>query len=103
MKRKVLSEEELRHMLLPGEGQVLGVATKLLGFDKILVHCNDGMDRLCRVRGKLKRRVWVRQGDVVLVSPWSFTSKADQGDIVWRYTRNQADWLTKNNYIKPRL
>jgi translation initiation factor 1A len=100
MKRKVLSEEELQEMVLPGEGQVLGIASQLLGFDKLIVRCEDGVQRTCRIRGKLKRRVWVRTGDVVLVSPWSFTTKKEQGDVVWRYTRNQADWLRKKKYIK---
>lgn len=99
MKRKVLSEEELKELVLPGEGQVLGVVVKMLGFDRIIVKCGDGKERLCRIKGKLKRRVWIRIGDVVLVSPWEFQSES-KGDIAWRYTRNQADWLRKNGYIK---
>ena len=100
MKRKVLSEEALQELILPGEGQVLGIAEKLLGYDKLVVRCNDGIARTCRIRGRLKRRVWIREGDIVLVSPWSFTTKDNMGDIVWRYTKNQADWLRKNQYLK---
>ncbi|MBN1245123.1 translation initiation factor IF-1A, partial [Candidatus Bathyarchaeota archaeon] len=55
--------------------------------------------RLCRVRGKLKRRVWVREGDVVLVSPWDFQSDT-RGDIFWRYRRNQTEWLRGHGYLK---
>jgi len=98
LKRKVLSEGELDRLVLPGEGQVLGIAVKMLGYDRILVNCDDDKQRLCRIKGKLKRRVWIRDNDVVLVSPWDFDQK--RGDIVWRYTRNQKDWLKNKGYLK---
>ena len=85
-------------MLLPAQTDVLGVAVKLLGFDRILVKCQDGRERLCRIRGKIKRRVWIREGDIVLVSPWDFQSDT-KGDIIWRYTRAQAEYLRKNGYL----
>jgi len=98
-KRKVISEEEIEKMVLPVASDVLGIAVRMLGFDRILVNCQDGKERLCRIRGKLKRRVWIRQGDIVLVSPWDFQSDK-RGDIIWRYKRNQAEWLRKNGYLK---
>jgi translation initiation factor 1A len=56
-------------MILPSPNDVLGIAEKMLGAERIMVKCQDGKERLCRVRGKLKRRVWIREGDIVLVSP----------------------------------
>jgi translation initiation factor 1A len=97
-KKKVLSEGELSEMVLPSANDVLGIATKLLGFDRVLVKCQDGHERLCRIRGKMKRRVWIRVGDVVLVSPWDFESDK-RGDLFWRYTRAQADDLRRRGYI----
>jgi len=97
-KKKVLSEEEISDMVLPTANDVLGVAIKLLGFDRVLVKCQDGNERLCRIRGKMKRRVWIREGDVVLVSPWDFQSDK-RGDVTWRYTKSQADMLRKNGYL----
>jgi translation initiation factor 1A len=97
-KKKVISEEELSELVLPSPNDVLGVAVKLLGFDRVLVKCQDGHERLCRIRGKMKRRVWIREGDVVLVSPWDFQSDK-RGDVIWRYTHAQAEWLRKNGYL----
>jgi len=71
-KKKVISEEEIKDMVLPVANDVLGIALKLLGFDRVLVKCQNGHERLCRIRGKMKRRVWIRERDVVLVSPWDF-------------------------------
>ena len=97
-KKKVLSEEELSEMVLPVANDVLGVAIKLLGFDRVLVKCQDGHERLCRIRGKMKRRVWIREGDIVLVSPWDFQSDK-RGDVIWRYKRSQAELLRKKGYL----
>jgi translation initiation factor 1A len=91
-KKKVLTEEELGKMVLPSKNDVLGVTVKLLGFDRILVKCQDGKERLCRIRGKMKRRTWIREGDVVLVSPWDFQFDK-RGDVFWRYTKAQAETL----------
>jgi translation initiation factor 1A len=66
-KKKVLSEGQLHEMVYPSQNDRLGVIVKLLGFDRIMVKCQDGPERLCRIRGKMKRRVWIREGDVVLV------------------------------------
>ena len=41
-KKKVLSEEEIKDMVLPVANDVLGVVLKLLGFDRVLVKCQDG-------------------------------------------------------------
>lgn len=97
-KKKVISEEELSEMVLPVANDVLGVAIKLLGFDRVFVKCQDGHERLCRIRGKMKRRVWIREGDIVLVSPWDFQSDK-RGDIIWRYKRSQAEWLRRKGYL----
>jgi translation initiation factor 1A len=98
-KRKVKTEGHLQRMILPSEYDVLGIAMKMLGSERILVKCQDGKERLCRIRGKLKRRVWVREGDVVLVSPWDFQSDK-RGDIFWRYRKNQVEWLRNHGYLK---
>jgi len=97
-KRKVINEESLANMLYPSKNDVLGVATKMLGFDRVMVKCQDGHERLCRVRGKLKRRVWIRVGDIVLVSPWDFQSDT-RGDIFWRYRKNQTEELRLKGYL----
>ena len=98
-KRKVVSEVGIDETHIPQDYEVLGISEKLLGYDRILVRCQDGATRLCRIRGKMKRKVWIRLNDIVLVSPWDFQSDK-RGDIVWRYKSNQADWLRNSGYLK---
>jgi translation initiation factor 1A len=97
-KKKVLSEQELKKVVLPSANDIFGVAVKLLGYDRVLVKCQDGHERLCRIRGKMKRRVWIREGDIVLVSPWDFQTDK-RGDLIWRYTRAQAEQLRKEGHV----
>jgi initiation factor 1A len=63
-KRKVLNESQLKEIKLPEEGELLGRVIKLLGSDQVLVKCTDGITRRGRIRGKLKRRIWIRDNDI---------------------------------------
>ena len=98
-KRKVLNEAHLKELVLPEQGELLGRVQKISGGNQVLVQCTDGEVRLCRIRGKMKRRMWIREGDIVLVSPWDFDPK--RADIVWRYIKDHADWLENNGYMRP--
>ena len=97
-KKKVLSEGDLSEFTYPSKNDVLGVCTKLLGYDRILVKCQDGHERLCRIRGRMKRKVWIRLGDIVLISPWDFQTDT-RGDVVVRYTRGQVETLRRKGYL----
>lgn len=97
-KRKVLNESALKHIRLPEQGEMLGRVIKLLGSDQVLVKCTDGITRRGRIRGKLKRRIWIRDNDIVVIAPWDFKA-AERGDIVWRFTLPQVDWLKDNDHL----
>jgi translation initiation factor 1A len=97
-RRKIISESDLGNIQLPVANDVFGIAIRMLGYDRLLVNCQDGHQRLCRIRGKMKRRAWIRLGDVVLVSPWDFQSD-NRGDIIWRYRRNEKAWLRNEGYL----
>ena len=98
-KRKVLNEAHLKELVLPEQGELLGRVQKISGGNQVLVQCTDGEIRLCRIRGKMKRRMWIREGDIVLISPWDFDHK--RADIVWRYIKDHAEWLENNGYMRP--
>jgi len=97
-KRKVLNESTLKEMKMPEEGEMFARVIKMMGGENVLVKCSDDVTRRGRIRGKLKRRVWIRDNDVVIIAPWDF-GEEDRGDILWRYTLPQVDWLKQNNHI----
>jgi len=47
----------------------------------------------------MKRHTWIREGDIVLFSPWDFQSE-ERGEIFWRYTQNQVEELRQNGILK---
>ncbi len=98
-KRRVVNEGDIGKPVVPQGDEVLGIADKLLGYDRLMVRCQDGASRVCRIRGKMKRRVWVRVNDVVLVSPWDFQADT-RGDIVFRYKGGQVEWLRSSGLLK---
>lgn len=83
---------------MPSPGEFLGRVLKLTGGDQVIVKCSDGQTRRCRIRGKLKRRMWIRENDIVLISPWDFDNS--RADILWRYIRAHVDWLEANGHLK---
>ena len=97
-KRQVKSESQLKEIRLPEEGEIFGRVLKMMGGENLLVKCTDGVTRRGRIRGKLKRRVWIRENDIVIIAPWGFGDEA-RGDILWRYTLPQVDWLKQNDHI----
>jgi translation initiation factor 1A len=72
-------------------------ADLMMGANHIRVRCYDGVTRMGRIKGKIKKRVWIREGDILIVTPWSFQD--DKCDIIYRYLPPQADWLRKNRYL----
>jgi translation initiation factor 1A len=98
-KRQVKSESALKEIRLPeGEEELFGRVLKILGGENVLVKCTDGVTRRGRIRGKLKRRVWIRDNDIVIIAPWDFKNN-EMGDIVWRFTLPQVEWLKENGHI----
>ena len=94
-KRKVLNESQLKEIRLPEEGELLGRVIKLLGSDQVLVKCSDDVTRRGRIRGNLKRRIWIRDIDI---APWDF-KQTEREDIVWRFTLGQVDLLKSNGHL----
>ncbi|MEM2908484.1 MAG: translation initiation factor eIF-1A [Candidatus Hadarchaeales archaeon] len=91
-------EEELEKLRLPRAGEVLGTVEQMVGFDRLRVRCRDGHTRICRIPGKIRKRLWIRENDIVIVRPWDVQGD-EKGDIVYRYTKTQVEWLTKRGLL----
>lgn len=100
MAKELTQEEiEIKKIMIPKEGQVLGVIEQMLGGDRVKVKCDDGNERVCRIPGRLRKRIWLNVGDLVLINPWSVQSK-ERGDVVFKYTTTQANWMKRKGYVK---
>jgi translation initiation factor 1A len=77
--------------------EVLGIVESMLGANRVKIQSVDDKTRMGRIRTKMKKRVWLRVGDVIVMVPWSFQD--DKADTVWRYQGTQVEWLKKNGYL----
>jgi len=91
-------EPSIQRAPLPKGREVIGIIEQRLGGNKMMVSCLDGKSRNCRVPGRLKRELWLRPEDVVIVEPWELDST--KGDVILKYRSNQIEWLKKNGYLK---
>lgn len=103
-KRDDLSEEErqqqeISRIKLPIHNQTLGVLEQRLGASRMRVRCLDGKTRICRIPGRLKRKLWVRENDILIVEPWEFSGEG-KGDVLYKYTPTQVLWLKNKGYLK---
>lgn len=96
-RRPVDSSEPVR-VRTPREGEVIGVVLALMGGTRLLVECKDGKERMCRIPGRLRKRIWVREGDVVIIKPWEIEGDK-KADIIWRYDRINVSWLKKRGFL----
>ena len=91
-------EQKVIRVKLPKGREVLGIIEQRLGGNKMMINCLDGKTRNCRVPGRLKRRLWLRPNDVVIVEPWELDE--NRGDIIFKYRTNQIEWLKKRGYLE---
>ncbi|VVB80975.1 Translation initiation factor 1A [uncultured archaeon] len=92
-------QEEIRRTPIPRGRQVLGLCEERVGGSRMKVRCMDARTRICRIPGRLKRKLWVREGDLLLIEPWELGGD-DKGDVVYKYKPIQADVLRRKGMLK---
>lgn len=81
-------QEAKRDLVFKEDGQEYGKVLRMLGNGRCEVSCFDGTQRQGHIRGQMRKRVWVSQGDIVLVALRDFQD--EKADIILRYTPEEA-------------
>lgn len=91
--------EEIGRLPLPrrDRGEIYAVSNQLLGAARIRVMCEDNVSRMGRITGKMKKKMWVREGDLLIVRPWGF--QEGKSDIIFRYSRTQSNYLSRHKML----
>lgn len=99
-KNKFATSEEpaIRRARLPRGTEIIGIIENRLGGNKMQVACLDGKSRMCRVPGRLKRALWLRPADVVIVEPWELDK--EKADVLYKYRPNEIAWLKREGYLE---
>lgn len=69
----------------------------MLGDCKFKAQCQDGKERLCHIRGALRNRSFINEGDLVLIGIRSF--EEDKADVILKYSHDEARKLKKAGEI----
>ncbi|CAO4372860.1 unnamed protein product [Caenorhabditis nigoni] len=86
-----------RELELKEEGQEYGQVSKLLGNSRVHVYCFDGAQRVCHIRGKLRKKAWINVGDIILVGLRDYQD--DKGDVILKYHPDEARRLKMDGWI----
>ena len=81
--KKKFKDSSKRELEFKTHSQEYGKVSKILGNARVSVNCYDGKTRMGVIRGKMRKRVWIREGDTVLVSLREFQD--DKCDITFKY------------------
>ena len=99
IEEKIMEGEEEQRLPLPNrqQGELMAVVEQHMGGGRLRVICEDGKTRLARIPGKIKKRKWIKVGDLLIVKPWDFQD--EKADVIYRYTPTQVANLARRNLI----
>ena len=87
---------------LPSGNMQFAVIREFNGGSRFTALCEDGNNRMVRIPGKLKRRMWCRVNDLILIKPWPVQSDI-KSDLVYRYLPAERNWLRRKKIIPKEL
>ncbi|GAA5873781.1 hypothetical protein JCM1840_002072 [Sporobolomyces johnsonii] len=82
------NDGDKRELVFKEDGQEYAQVIKMLGNGRVEAMCFDGEKRLAHIRGKMRKKVWINQGDIVLLSLRDFQD--DKADVIQKYSADEA-------------
>ncbi|MEN2999685.1 MAG: translation initiation factor aIF-1A [Acidilobaceae archaeon] len=103
MKDREGAESRRQDMPLPSaeDGTIICVVQRLVGAGFVEALCTDGETYMARIPGKMRRKVWIKEGDVILLLPWG--TKDRKGDIEHKYEKDEVRRLLDAGLISEEL
>jgi len=77
-----------RELVFKEDGQEYAQVTKMLGNGRLEAMCFDGVKRLCHIRGKLRKKVWINQSDIILIGLRDYQDA--KADVILKYSADEA-------------
>ena len=102
LKQSKAGSAERRAGKLPSGDQQFAVIREFSGGSRFVALCEDGNNRMVRIPGKLKRRMWCRANDLVLIKPWPVQGDS-KSDLVYRYLPAEKKWLYRRGIVPEEL
>merc|ERR1711937_1001320 len=80
--------EEKRELIFKEDGQEYAQVVRMLGNGRLEAMCIDGKTRLCHIRGKMRKKVWISIGAIVLLGLRDYQDQ--KADVILKYTADEA-------------
>lgn len=94
--------EYKREMMYKDRDQDYAIVQKLCGDCRLIGICqSDALERQCHIRGKMKKKIWIKVGDVILVAFREF--EKDKCDVIHKYSDEEAKILRKHGEIRAAI
>ena len=87
---------------LPHKDEQFAVVSEMSGGSRLVALCEDGKTRMIRIGGKFKKRMWVRERDLILIKPWPVQGDR-KADLVYRYLPTERNWILRRDIIPEEL
>ena len=91
-----------RKVKLPVKDEQFAVVIEMSGGSRLKAMCEDGKTRMVSIGGRFKRRMWVRDNDLILIKPWPIQTES-KADLVHRYLPNERNWILNRDIIPEEL
>ena len=93
-------EPQVVRVRIPKGKELLGIVQQRLGGSRMRVQCLDGKERICRIPGRLRRALWVREKNIVIIEPWELGGDT-KGDVVYKYrSKAEVAFLKRKGFLK---
>ena len=104
MKKNLKKSEPsfIRKAKLPKKDEQFAVVQEMSGGSRLRALCEDGKIRMVRIGGKFKRRMWVREMDLILIKPWPVQAES-KADLVHRYLPTERKWILSRDIIPEEM
>jgi translation initiation factor 1A len=101
-KKKQYVNTTFRKAKLPVKNEQFAVVQEMSGGSRLKALCEDGKTRMVRIGGKFKKRMWVRELDLILIKPWPVQTES-KADLVHRYLPTERKWILSRDIIPEEL
>ena len=88
------SNNTFKRSSLPKQDEMFALVIEMTGGSRMRALCGDGKTRMIRIGGKLKKRMWCRENDLIIVKPWTIQSD-QKADLVYRYLPTERKNIIK--------
>ena len=79
-------------------GEMMAIVREFHGGSRLTALCEDGHNRMIRIRGRLKKKMWVRLYDYIIIKKWVIQSD-QKADLMHRYIKTEVEQLRRKGLI----